>query len=90
MNDICYIPIEKNFYGRSYVFHVELTQKSNGYWIAWIATLPGCAAWGCSKDEALEAITKTAQMYLRLLVEKGLHMPDGVTAMQTPVIAVTV
>ncbi len=90
MNDIRYIPIEKNFSGRSYVFHVELTNKSNGYWIAWIASLPGCAAWGCSKDEALEVITKTAQLYLRMLVEKGLHLPDGVTVMQTPVIAVTV
>jgi predicted RNase H-like HicB family nuclease len=90
MNDLRYIPIEKNFSGRSYVFHVELAQKSNGYWIAWIATLPGCAAWGCSKDEVLEAITKTAQMYIRTLCEKGVHMPDGVTAMQAPVIAVTV
>ncbi len=90
MNDIRYIPIENNVHGQSYVFHVEITQKSNGYWIAWITTLPGCAAWGCSKDEVLEAITKTAQLYLRMLVEKGLHLPDGVTAMQAPVIAVTV
>ena len=89
MNMIHYIPIEKNFIGNSYVFPVELTQKGNGDWVAWIATLPGCAAWGYSKDDVLTAITKTAQVYMRMLLEKGVTVPDNVTTLQSPVVAVT-
>jgi len=90
MNTLHYIPIEKNFTGNSYVFPVELTQKGNGDWVAWIATLPGCAAWGFSKDDVLTAITKTAQEYVRLLLEKGGTVPDYVTTLQAPVVGVTV
>ena len=89
MNTIHYIPIEKIFSGNSYVFPVELTQKGNGDWVAWIATLPGCAAWGFSKDDVLAAITKTTQQYVRMLLEKGVTVPDTVTTLQTPVVAVT-
>ena len=89
MNTIRYIPIEKKFTGNSYVFPVELTQKGNGDWVAWIAMLPGCAAWGFSKDDVLAAITKTAQQYVRMLLEKGVTVPDTVTTLQEPVVAVT-
>jgi predicted RNase H-like HicB family nuclease len=51
--------------------------------------LPGCAAWGFSKDDVLAAITKTAQQYVRMLLEKGVTVPDNVTTLQTPVVAVT-
>ena len=89
MNTLHYVPIEKNFTGNSYVFPVELTQKGNGDWVAWIATLPGCAAWGFSKDDVLAAITKTTQQYVRMLLEKGVTVPDTVTTLQEPVVAVT-
>ena len=89
MNTIHYIPIEKSFTGNSYVFPVELTQKGNGDWVAWIATLPGCAAWGFSKDDVFAAITKTAQVYVRMLIEKGVTVPDTVTTLHAPVVAVT-
>jgi predicted RNase H-like HicB family nuclease len=89
MNSIQYIPIDKNFSGNSYIFPVELTQKSNGDWIAWIATLPGCAAWGFSKDEVLAAVTQSAQVYVRMLIERGVSVPDNVATHHNPVVAVT-
>ena len=89
MNQIQCIPIDKNFSSHSYIFPVELTQKSNGDWIAWIAALPGCAAWGFSKDEVLAAVTQTAQVYVRMLIERGVSVPDTVATHQAPVVAVT-
>jgi predicted RNase H-like HicB family nuclease len=89
MNHVHYVPLEKNFSGNSYIFPVELTQKGNGDWIAWIATLPGCAAWGFSKDEVLAAVTKTAHDYVRMLIERGVSIPDSVATHQAPVVAVT-
>ena len=89
MNHVHYVPLEKNFSGNSYIFPVELTQRGNGDWIAWIAPLPGCAAWGFSKDEVLAAVTKTAQVYVRMLIERGVSIPDSVATHQAPVVAVT-
>jgi len=77
MTEICYIPIEKNFSGRSYVFPVEITQRGNGDWIAWIESLPGCAAWGYTRNETLEGLKDAASMYITTLVAKGFSLPTG-------------
>ena len=71
MNDIQYIPLEKNDAQQSFLFDVQLAPWSNGNWLAWIAALPGCAAWGPTKDEALAMLTQTTQAYLRMLRDKG-------------------
>jgi antitoxin HicB len=76
---------------KTYLFQVELEQEDDGRWSAWIETLPGCAAWGYSKEEALEAIKETAQAFLEVLVEKGQHIPaaQAVETIDAPVVAVT-
>ena len=51
--NIRYIPIEKNTTQKSLLFQVQLAPKPDGNWIAWIGALPGCAAWGATKDDAL-------------------------------------
>jgi hypothetical protein len=48
---------------KTYLFQVELEQEDDGRWSAWIETLPGCAAWGYSKEEALEAIKETTTYF---------------------------
>ena len=88
-NNIRYIPIEKNVSQQSLLFPVQLTAKHDGHWIAWIAALPGCAAWGASKDEALAMLTQTARAYVRMLRDKGAQMPDSVETVNMPVVAVT-
>jgi predicted RNase H-like HicB family nuclease len=60
---------------KTYLFRVELEQEDDGRWSAWIESLPGCAAWGYSKEEALEAIKETAQAYLEILAEQGQPIP---------------
>ena len=89
MNNIRYIPIEKNVSQKSLLFPVQFAPKSDGYWLAWIATLPGCAAWGASKDEALAMLTQTARAYVRMLRDKGEQLPDNVETVNAPVVAVT-
>ena len=76
---------------KTYLFQVELEQEDDGRWSAWIETLPGCAAWGYSKEEALEAIKETAQAYLEVLVEKGQRIPaaETVETIDAPIVAVT-
>jgi antitoxin HicB len=76
---------------KTYLFQVELEQEDDGRWSAWIETLPGCAAWGYSKEEALEAIKETAQSYLEVLADKGQPIPaaQAVETIDAPVVAVT-
>jgi len=88
-NNIRYIPVEKNITQKSLLFQVQLAPKSDGYWLAWIATLPGCAAWGASKDEALAMLTQTARAYVRMLRDKGVEIPESVETVNMPVVAVT-
>ena len=76
---------------KTYIFRAELEQDDDGRWSAWIDALPGCATWGYSKEEALEALQEATQAYLEVLVEKGQYVPVAET-MQTidvPVVAVT-
>ena len=88
-NNIRYVPLEKNIAQKSLLFPAQLAHKSEGQWFAWIATLPGCAAWGATKDEALAMLTQTARAYVQMLRDKGVQMPDTVETVNMPVVAVT-
>ena len=75
---------------KSYVFRVELAEEDDGRWSAWIEALPGCAAWGYSKREALQAMKDAAEAYLEDMLEAGEDLPkDGVSVVEAPVVAVT-
>ena len=76
---------------KSYVFHAALEQEEDGRWSAWIEALPGCATWGYSREEALEALKDAAQAYLEVLSEKGQEIPSDQTVqtVNAPVVAVT-
>jgi len=76
---------------KSYIFHAELEQEEDGRWSAWIEALPGCATWGYSREEALEALKEVAQAYLEVLSEKGQAIPADhtVQTIDAPVVAVT-
>jgi len=59
----------------TYLFQAEVEQEEDGRWSAWIEALPGCATWGYTKEEALEALREAAQAYLEVMVEKGQPVP---------------
>ncbi|MBI3091791.1 MAG: type II toxin-antitoxin system HicB family antitoxin [Candidatus Tectomicrobia bacterium] len=60
---------------KSYVFHADLAQEEDGRWSAWVEALPGCATWGYSKEEALEALREGVQAYIEVLLESGQPIP---------------
>jgi predicted RNase H-like HicB family nuclease len=90
MKNLEYVPVEKNLAHQSFFFNVQFAPKSNGYWIAWIAVLPGCAAWGATRDEALMMLTQTARAYVRHLIDAGEPLPDSIQSVNAPVVAVTI
>jgi predicted RNase H-like HicB family nuclease len=60
---------------KSYIFKVEMEQEEDGRWSSWIEELPGCATWGYSREEALDALKEAAQAYLGIWAEKGQPIP---------------
>jgi predicted RNase H-like HicB family nuclease len=65
---------------KTYVFKVEVEQDEDGRWGAEIPTLPGCAAWGYTREEALEALRDGAQAYLEVMFEDGRVLPKEAEA----------
>ncbi len=47
----------------------ELEQDDDGRWSAWIEELPGCAAWGYTREEALASLKDAAIAYVEDMVE---------------------
>ena len=74
---------------RTHVFKVELAQEDDGRWSAWIEALPGCAAWGYSREEALNAVQDAADAYVEDMLDAGEQLPDGIATIDAPVVTVT-
>ena len=74
---------------KTYMFAIEIEQEHDGRWSAWVEALPGCAVWGYTKEEAIEAIKDAAQAYIDVLIEKGQNIPEGVESVDAPMVAVT-
>jgi predicted RNase H-like HicB family nuclease len=60
---------------KSYVYRVELEEEEDGRWSAVVPALPGCATWGYTAEEALEALQEAAQLYVDVLIEDGSPIP---------------
>ena len=60
---------------KTYVLEIEIEQEEDGRWSAIVPALPGCNAWGYTKEEALVAIRDNAEMYLEDLHESGEPAP---------------
>ena len=74
---------------KSYIFQVELAHEDDGRWSTWIDALPGCAAWGYTKEEALQAIQDAAEAYVEDMIEAGEALPSqGVVIVEAPVVTV--
>ncbi len=90
MSTYRYIPIDQAGQGRSYILHAEVERRVDGRWSAWVKELPGCAAWGYSRGEALEALRCIAQGYIRMRLERDGTVPGDLQTIKGPVVAVTV
>lgn len=74
---------------KSYIFRARVQQEEDGRWSAWVEALPGCTAWGYTKEQALEALKDAAELYVQDMIEGGEKLPkEGVQVVETPVVAV--
>ena len=65
----------------TYSFTAELQEEAeDGRWSAWISVLPGCAAWGYSKEEAIDALRDAAEAYVADMVDAGEKIPRKTAA----------
>ena len=76
---------------KSYVFRVVLEPDEQA-WRAFIPDLEekGGATWGKTKEEVLRNIHEVAQLVIESMLEDGESLPQGITEMDEPVIAITV
>ncbi len=59
----------------TYVFKAEVYEEEDGRWSSRVGILPGCAAWGYSREEALEALQNGAELYVEDMLECGEDIP---------------
>ena len=62
----------------TYTFKVSLQEEDDGRWSAWIESLPGCATWGYTKDDASHSLNEAAVLVLEDMIECGESIPAGV------------
>ncbi len=75
----------------TYVFKATLQEEDDGRWSAWVDALPGCAVWGCSREQALEALQDGADIYVEDMLECGEDIPvEEIGDLNTLTVEVTV
>ncbi len=74
---------------KNYTLQGKVIKDELGRWSAWIDVLPGCNAWGYSREEALRGLEDSATAYIEDMIDAG----EDVTAIgkaEVEEIAVTV
>ena len=59
----------------TYVFKAEVCEEDDGRWSSRVGILPGCAAWGYTREEALEALQDGTELYVEDMLECGEEIP---------------
>ena len=74
----------------TYVLTAEIEQDEDGRWSAWIDALPGCAAWGHTREEALLALQDAADAYIEDMEETDEQVLErGIAVVDSPLVVVT-
>ncbi len=75
---------------KTYVFEVEIEQDSeDGIWEAEIPVLPGCAVWGYTRQDTLDALQDVAQAMLEVMAEYNDPLPWEREGFDLEVVTVT-
>lgn len=60
----------------TYVFKATLQEEEDGRWSAWVDDLPGCATWGYTREQALDALHEATELYIECMLDYGDPIPD--------------
>jgi predicted RNase H-like HicB family nuclease len=68
MNDyryirITYLPIWVPAFSKVYVLQAYPEQDGDHRWDAWIDALPGCTAWGYTREQALKSLRDMVELH---------------------------
>ena len=55
---------------------VVVHRGEDNYWVAECPSLPGCVSQGATKEEALVNIKEAIDLYIEVLVDDGLPVPE--------------
>jgi predicted RNase H-like HicB family nuclease len=67
--------------------NVLIYPGEDGFWVAEVPSLPGCISQGETRDEALANVKTAIRLYIEVLEEDGLPVPEDYPS-QTELIAV--
>ena len=56
---------------KTYTLQASIVQDELGRWSAWVDALPGCNAWGYTRDEALRGLEDSATAYIEDMIAAG-------------------
>ena len=74
----------------TYILTAEIEQDKDGRWSAWIDALPGCAAWGHTREEALLVLQDAADAYIEDMEETDEQVLKRVIeVVDSPLVVVT-
>ncbi len=65
--------LQVRFFG---MYQARLEHAEDGRWSSWIDDLPGCAAWGRTREEALTALNDATIAYIADMGEAGEIAPS--------------
>lgn len=76
---------------KTYLLPVALLADDDGRWTARIDALPGCSAWGYTREEALDAVRGAASAYIQDMIDAGETLPrEGVHILDAPAVTISV
>jgi predicted RNase H-like HicB family nuclease len=62
---------------KTYSFPAELQEEEDGRWSAWIDALPGCAAWGMTRNQAIDALREATEAYVADMIDCQEKVPQA-------------
>ena len=75
----------------TYVFKATLQEEEDGRWSAWVDALPGCATWGYTREEALDALHEGTEIFVESMLDRSLPVPiEEIEDFDGPMVTVTV